>query len=266
MTANIAIIGFGGITRTLLASLAGNKAVRVKNIVVRPERIGAPDHSWQDARFVGSIGELDADVDTVIEAAGHAGLRQHAGDVVASGGRLVLASSGALADDAFRKGLEATARETGAEIHVVSGAIGALDALATAQIAGRQAVRYTGIKPSRAWRGTPAEQCVDLDALSAPTTFFTGSAREVAQLYPANANVAATVALAGPGFDETTVSLIADPGAVINRHVVEADGVLGSFRFETTATPLSINPRTSGTTVFSILSFLNSGSNSVRLV
>ncbi|WP_283776413.1 hypothetical protein [Stappia sp. WLB 29] len=42
--------------------------------------------------------------------------------------------------------------------------------------------------------------------------------------------------------------------------------MLGRFRFETTATPLNINPRTSGTTVFSILSFLNSGSNSVRLV
>ncbi|EKF20539.1 aspartate dehydrogenase [Nitratireductor pacificus] len=265
MTASIAIIGFGSITQTLLSALGESDDIRVSNIVVRPERIGTTGYRWRDACFVASIDELAPDVELVVEAAGQPALVQHAEKVVTSGRRLALVSSGALADDSFRTKVSSAATRNGSEVHVISGAIGALDALSTARAAGVQTVRYTGIKPTAAWRGTPAEDCVDLDKITEAVTFFTGSARDVAQRYPKNANVAATIALAGSGFDETRVSLVADPAVIHNCHIVESEGVLGAFRFETTAAPLSSNPRTSGSTVFSIVSFLRDRTNAIRL-
>ncbi|MGB3388098.1 MAG: aspartate dehydrogenase [Pseudaminobacter sp.] len=258
----VAIIGFDGITRTLLSAIRPDtEDFEVRNILVRREHLENPDYRWGSAKLVASIDDLDADVDLVIEAAGHSAVHQFGLDVPRSGRSLAIVSSGALVDDGYRNQLIDIARSQETNIHVISGAIGALDALSTARAAGNQSVRYEGIKPTMAWRGTHAEQCLDLDKVEEPTSFFTGTARDVARLYPKNANVAATIALAANGFDETKVTLVADPDASHNRHIVESQGMLGSFRFETTSLPSADNPRTSGTTAFSILAYLRHGTN-----
>ena len=66
--------------------------------------------------------------------------------------------------------------------------------------------------------------------LNAPVTVFDGNAREAAQRFPKNANVAATLALAGIGFERTRVELIADPAATGNTHAIEAHGAFGTLR------------------------------------
>jgi aspartate dehydrogenase len=59
--------------------------------------------------------------------------------------------------------------------------------------------------------------------------------------------------------------LVADPNASHNRHIVESLGGLGGFRFEITSLPSADNPRTSGSTAFSILAYLRHGTNMVPL-
>jgi aspartate dehydrogenase len=135
---------------------------------------------------------------------------------------------------------------------VPAGAIAGLDGLGTLKLAGLSRVNYTSIKPPLAWRGTPAERILPLDTLQERTVFFEGSAREAALIYPKNANLAATVALAGLGFDGTRVQLVADPAAQGNTGMIEADSEIGTMTVVMSGRA-SANPKTSASTAFSLL-------------
>jgi aspartate dehydrogenase len=85
-----------------------------------------------------------------------------------------------------------------------------------------------------------------------PTTFFEGTAREAARDYPQNANVAATVALAGRGMDATRVRLVADPGIAYNLHEVSVRSSAAEFTIRLEGRPSPDNPKTSLTAGYSI--------------
>lgn len=162
-------------------------------------------------------------------------------------------STGALADADVRSRLTETARCSGAPILLPAGAIAGIDGLAALRLGGLGSVRYTSTKPPEAWRGTPAEETVDLDRLTEPAIIFVGSADAAARLYPKNANLAATVALAGLGFAQTEVRLVADPNVSENVGCIEAAGPFGRLRLELSSRATSENPKTSAITAFSIL-------------
>ena len=102
---------------------------------------------------------------------------------------------------------------------------------------------------------------LDLSSLESASTFFEGSARDASTLYPKNANVAATISLAGLGFDKTKVKLIADPSTSDNIHHLLVRGDFGEFELTMRGIPLVGNPKTSTLTVLSILRFLNNKVN-----
>ena len=249
----IALIGCGAIGTSMLELLQGDTSLSVAAVVVPEEGMAAARETA--ARLAPRAAVLAsvplAGIDLVVEAAGHAAIEAHVLPALRRGTPSVVASVGALSAPGLLEAIERAAATGKTQVQLIAGAIGAIDALAAARVGGLDEVRYTGRKPPRAWKGTPAEQGRDLDALAGETVIFEGSAREAAALYPKNANVAATVSLAGLGLDRTFVRLVADPAATENVHVVEAEGAFGSFELTMRNKALAANPKTSALTVYS---------------
>lgn len=238
---SIALIGCGSIGRTVLKELPRQFGDRVRVAAVLVRRLDiladAPELSARSALVTSPEEMLQRAPDLVIECASHQAVRQYGCAVLAAGRDLMIVSTGVLADERLHQELTQTAAKSDARLHLVAGAVGAVDVLDAMRRSGLSSVHYSGTKPPAAWRGSAAEQAIDLSRVTEATRFFHGTAREAAAMYPKNANVAATVAIAGIGFDRTEVSLLADPGCAANQHVFEATGACGSIRFAIQAAP-----------------------------
>ena len=243
---DFAIIGNGAIARYVMHTLV-QRGHQVSAQILRPERI-AQMGSETPGGFVriAAVAELPANVTHVIDCAGHAGLASHGPKSLRAGYDMTTVSLGALADQFLADTLAKAACDGKSRLYLASGAIGALDCLSAARVGALSTVRYIGRKPPNGWLGSPAEDKLDLMSMGLePHTHFRGSARDAATLYPKNANVAAAVALAGLGFDETEVELIADPTLSQNIHAINAEGDFGSFEFRIAGESLPENPRSS---------------------
>jgi aspartate dehydrogenase len=250
----IALVGNGAIARLVTTFCAVRPGVLdiVGALALPGDKSSVGAHP-----LVYSIADLLAmKPDLVIECAGHAAVRAVCAPVLAAGCDLVIVSTGSLADPALWDEVNAAAKSSTAQVKLVAGALPGVDALAGAKLAGLSKVTLTSSKPPKAWKGTPAEASHDLDAITTPTVLFAGHARDAALTFPKNANVAATAALAGVGFEETRVVLVADPGVSQNVHRLEAEGAFGAMTLQINANPSPDNPKTSHMAALSIMRLL----------
>ena len=153
--------------------------------------------------------------------------------------------------------------------HIVSTIIG-LAALALAGPAPAQqpiVIKFSHVVALNTPKGKGAEEFkkLDLAAVKEPTEFLRTDARQAATLFPQNANVAATIALAGVGFERTEVSLNADPAAKGNTHLVEVEGPCGTMRIELSNKPFPDNPKTSMLAGLSLLRVIRNRSEAVQV-
>src|SRR5262245_29016256 len=255
MTA-IGLIGCGGMAQDVVAALraaGAQSSVRIVGALARPGRGEAGRAKLPGIDILEALDQLIARRPAVVaEVASQAAVAEHVGAVLASGMDCLVISVGALADAALFARLKSAARAGKSRMLLPAGAIGGIDALAAMRLAGLTSVRYRSRKPPLAWRGSPAEQVVDLGKLTKPAVLYKGMAGEAALLYPQNANVAAAVALAGLGFEATQVELVADPGAQGNIHEIEAEGAAGHFAIALEGKPSRTNPKTSALAALSV--------------
>jgi aspartate dehydrogenase len=250
----VGIIGHGGIAQDALAALReSGEAVKIIGALCRPGRSANAHAALPGILIVESLDELLArDPKAVAEVAGHGTVAEYGPTVLRRGIDFLVISIGALAEPKLRNELKAAAQAGGSRLLLPAGAIGGIDAIAAMRLGGLNVVRYRSRKPPAAWRGSPAEKIADLDKLTSRTVLYRGNAGEAALLYPQNANVAAAVALAGLGFDETEVELVADPAAPGNVHEIEAEGSAGRFAIQLQGRPSRTNPKTSALAALSV--------------
>ena len=263
----IVLIGYGAIAHMVCDQLERHTdRVRITGVLVRQGReaeagagLGADTRVITDMADIARIAP-----NLVVECAGQGAVEQYAEDVLRAGIDLMVISTGALADDGTRARLMAAAERTGARIILPSGAVAGIDGLMAHRIGGLKSVRYTSTKPPYAWKGTPADDAFDLDGITERCVIFTGPAHEAARRYPKNANLAATVALAGLGMEKTEIQLVADPAVAPNNvGRIDAEGTYGTLTVECRGLPAPSNPKTSATTALSVVHAILKGTGAI---
>jgi len=250
----LAFVGWGAIATRVAELLTERQAaIDIVAIAVRDAAKARPNMP-AGARLISGPSELAGlGLDMVIEAAGRASVPVWAEAALRHSRRFVVSSTSAFCDDALLARLVEIARETGSQIVVPPGALGGMDALTAASTLPLDTVVHSIVKPPLAWRGTGAEALLDLGALETRAVFFSGTAREAADRFPQNANVAVISALAGIGLDRTRVELVADPTVSRNCHRLSASGAFGHMEMLFENEPLRTNPKSSEMTALNLV-------------
>lgn len=259
---DICLIGYGAVGRSIMQHLGYPDQLRINHVVVRKEQV-APTQALLNAlpHPCIAVSTVPAAAKLVLECAGHSALIEHVVPALERGIDCAVLSVGALSTQGLPERLALAATQGHSQVHLLSGAAGGIEALSSAKLAGLTSVTYTGRKPPLSWglsQEVLAQKSVETNAAGVTISIvLEATARQAATQFPKNANVAATVALAGLGLDATQVRLLADPSVTDNIHEIEATGSFGSMRIEMRGKPLADNPKTSALTVLSALRFLH---------
>ncbi|MFB3888545.1 MAG: aspartate dehydrogenase [Candidatus Bathyarchaeia archaeon] len=233
------LIGCGAIG-TVLAEAIERRLVVCDELVVFDFDMSKAEQLKKALNFpvtiVASFEELLERKPTVIvEAASQQAARDYVPRIVAEGIELIVMSTGALLD------LDVDM----SKVHVPSGAIGGLDAIASAVPAGIDEVVLTSRKNPRALEMKNNEAEV----------VYEGYAEEAARRFPREMNVAATLALTVKPA-KVKVRVISDPAVKRNTHEIQVKWKYGDMFLRFSNEPHPENPRTSALAAWSAIRLL----------
>jgi aspartate dehydrogenase len=170
----------------------------------------------------------------IIEAASQQAVREYLHKIVEAGIEIIIMSTGALLDKTIP-----------AKVHITSGAIGGLDAISSAHLAGLHEVLLSTHKPPKA---------LDMSNVE-PQIVYEGFAEDAARLFPREMNVAATLAItAKPA--RVKVQVISDPKVYRNTHEITVKWKYGEMSLKFSNDPHPENPKTSALAAWSAIRLL----------
>lgn len=236
----VGIIGCGAIG-TIIAGAVEREIVQCDELILydqRMEKAGKLKKSLHVlVTIVRNFEEMIKLKPTVIvEAASQQAVKDYMDRILKKNIDLIVMSVGALLDlDVKNK-----------KVHIPSGAIGGLDAISSAKLAGVDEVVLTTRKNPRALNMSNSEE----------KPVYEGTAKEAIRLFPREMNVAATLALTTEP-EKVKVEIISDPKVHRNVHEIKIKWKLGEMllKFANDAHPE--NPKTSALAAWSAIKLLN---------
>lgn len=143
-------------------------------------------------------------------------------------------------------------------IIVPSGALAGLDGVSAMSTDSIIESKIISTKPPKGFKNIPyiVENKIDLETPQNRFMIFSGNVLDAAKAFPANVNVAASLALAGIGPEKTMVEVWADPAAQCNSHEIIVKGPGSVIQAKIENVPDPGNPKSSMQAGYSIVSAL----------
>ncbi len=236
---NVGLIGCGAIG-TVLAEAIERKLVVCDELILFDFDVPKAEQLKKALNFpttiVSSFDELlKRKPAVIVEAASQQAAKDYVPRIASAGIELIVMSTGALLD----LNVDMT------KVHVPSGAIGGIDAIASAALTGDIQVTLTTRKNPKALE-TQDKQ---------PKIIYEGYAEEAARQFPREMNVAATLALTVKP-SRVKVTVIADPNMKRNTHEIAVTWKFGEMLLRFANDPHPDNPRTSALAAWSAIKLL----------
>ena len=235
----VGVIGCGVIGRLIAQSFA-EKQIQCDELLLYDKDVEKARKIRTELKAaitpVSSVDEMvKAKPQIVVESASQQAVREYLPKLLSSNIEIVVMSVGALLD----MNVESD------RIHVPSGAIGGLDAISSAALAGIQDIELTTRKnPKTLGLNSTSEKIA-----------YQGTAEEAVKLFPREMNVAATLALTVKPC-KVNVRVVSDPRVIRNVHEITLVWKYGTmfFRFENDPHPQ--NPGTSALAAWSAINLV----------
>jgi aspartate dehydrogenase len=239
MQKKVGLIGCGAIG-TVLAEAIERKLVVCDELVVF-DVDAAKAQKLKDTldfpvKIVANVDQLlDAKPKVVVEAASQQAVKEYYNKFLAANVDLIIMSTGALL----------SLNTENSRVHFSSGAIGGLDALSCAALAGIDEVTLTSRKNPKALGKTNTQEAI----------IYQGTAEEAAKMFPREMNVAATLALTVKP-KKVNVKVISDPVVKHNTHEIQVNWRFGEMTLRFANDPHPDNPHTSALAAWSAIKLL----------
>ncbi len=241
MKKKVGLIGCGAIG-TVLAEAIERKLVVCDELVIFDVDTAKAEKLKYSLKFpvkiMPNVDELLASKPSiVVEAASQQAVKEYYKKILAANIDFIIMSTGALLD----------LNTNTPKMHFPSGAIGGLDAISPAALAGINEVTLTTRKPPKALGKTNSQE----------ETVYEGYAEEAARQFPREMNVAATLALTVKPV-KVKVKVISDPTVLRNTHQIHVKWRYGEMTMQFANDPHPDNPHTSALAAWSAINLLKS--------
>jgi len=245
---NICVIGCGAIGTTIARAVDPLPEIEIVYLTDRSKECATRlQEKVPKVRYVPDIVPILSDIRLVVEAASQDAARYYVPLALSAGVDVLIMSVGVFQDEEFQSDAFRLAKRKGAKVFIPSGAIGGIDALSAASQEHLDEVTLTTTKPPSAFGASTylESKGIKTSELRERTELFSGTAREAVKHFPQNINIAATISLAGVGFERTKIRIVCDPAVQTNEHHLKAKGKFGELDVVTRNVPSPKNPKTS---------------------
>jgi aspartate dehydrogenase len=238
-TRKVGLIGCGAIS-TLIARAVERGNVKCDELILYDSKGEKAEKLKKSLRFPatvvsGLVEMLGLQPTVIVEAASQQAVKEYVNQILAADVDLIVMSTGALL------GLDMQS----SKVHAPSGAIGGLDALSSAALAGIDEVVLTSRKNPKAFEMSNRKAKL----------VYEGSAEEAARLFPREMNVAATLALTVKPA-KVKVQVLSDPTVQRNTHEIRVKWRFGEMFLLFANDPHPQNPSTSALAAWSAIRLL----------